>query len=185
MGEEVRRPWAGRPGTEWGARWQRWRGDRRVAAALLACVALAAVVAWFRAGPRSSSALPKPAPSASSSVSPSSLSSASGALTPSTASTTSPRRAIVVDVVGAVRRNGVVRLRAGARVIDAIAAAGGATPGADLIRLNLAAALADGARVAVPPLGAPAPGVDPGAVSGPAPAGDSGTGGDAVRRPRR
>ena len=56
--------------------------------------------------------------------------------------------------------------RAGARVVDAIAAAGGATPDADLTRLNLAAPLADGSRVAVPRVGAPAPAVDPAAVSG-------------------
>jgi competence protein ComEA len=73
---------------------------------------------------------------------------------------------VVVDVVGAVRRSGIVRLGAGARVVDAIAAAGGAVAGADLTRLNLAAVVADGARVAVPRLGAPAPGIDPAAVVG-------------------
>ncbi len=71
----------------------------------------------------------------------------------------------MVDVVGAVRRSGVVRLPAGARVVDAIEAAGGATPDADLARLNLAAPLADGSRVAVPRVGAPAPAVDPAAVA--------------------
>jgi competence protein ComEA len=91
----------------------------------------------------------------------------------STTTTTRPPAPIVVDVVGAVRRGGVVRLRAGARVIDAIEAAGGATAGADLTRLNLAAALADGARVAVPEVGGSAPAVDPGAVVG-APAGGDG-----------
>ncbi len=74
--------------------------------------------------------------------------------------------ALVVDVVGAVRKPGIVRVAAGARVVDVIAAAGGATPGADLTRLNLAAPIADGARVAVPAVGQPAPGVDPGAVTG-------------------
>ena len=80
--------------------------------------------------------------------------------------TTTAAAAIVVDVVGAVRQGGVVRLRAGARVVDAITAAGGSTPDADLTRLNLAAVLADGSRVAVPRAGAPAPAVDPSAVSG-------------------
>ena len=73
---------------------------------------------------------------------------------------------LVVDVVGAVRRAGVVRVAPGARVLDAIAAAGGASPDADLARLNLAAPVADGARVAVPHVGAPAPAVDPSAVTG-------------------
>ncbi len=69
-------------------------------------------------------------------------------------------------MVGAVRRPAVVRLVAGSRVVDAIDAAGGAAADADLSRLNLAAVLSDGARVAVPRVGAPAPAVDPGAVSG-------------------
>lgn len=60
---------------------------------------------------------------------------------------------IVVDVEGAVARPGVVRLAAGARVADALAAAGGATPDADPAALNKAAALSDGARVYVPRYG--------------------------------
>lgn len=60
---------------------------------------------------------------------------------------------IVVDVVGAVARPGVVRLAAGARVADAIAAAGGMTPDADHTALNKAAALRDGVRVYVPRYG--------------------------------
>jgi competence protein ComEA len=60
---------------------------------------------------------------------------------------------IVVDVVGAVARPGVVRLAAGARVADAIAAAGGMTPDADQTALNKAAALRDGVRVYVPRYG--------------------------------
>jgi competence protein ComEA len=146
------------PRPEWAARWHAWRADRRVAAALLACVAVAAGAAWLRAGTTSSPALPRPAAT-------SGASGATGTFAPST-TTTRPEAAIVVDVVGAVRRAGIVRLRAGARVIDAIAAAGGATAGADLTRLNLAAALTDGARVAVPSVGGSAPAVDPGAVSG-------------------
>ena len=57
-------------------------------------------------------------------------------------------------------------------VLDAIRAAGGAIVGADLARLNLAAKLADGSRVAVPLVGQPPPSVDPSAVSGGAPASD-------------
>ena len=50
-------------------------------------------------------------------------------------------------------RPGVVRLAAGARVADAVAAAGGATPDADAAALNKAAVLSDGARVYVPRYG--------------------------------
>src|SRR4051812_32016209 len=60
---------------------------------------------------------------------------------------------LYVDVGGAVARPGVVRLVSGTRVGDAIAAAGGATPEADLASLNRAALLRDGARVYVPKIG--------------------------------
>ena len=60
---------------------------------------------------------------------------------------------VYVDVGGAVLRPGVVRLSSGTRVGDAIAAAGGAAPEADLSVLNRAALLRDGARVYVPRIG--------------------------------
>ncbi len=70
-----------------------------------------------------------------------------------------------MHVAGDVARPGVVRLTAGARVVDAIAAAGGGLPDADLDRLNLAAKVADGQRVAVAKIGEPAP-IETGAVAG-------------------
>lgn len=57
---------------------------------------------------------------------------------------------VVVHVAGAVHGPGVVRLAAGARVADAIDAAGGATEAADLTAINLARLLADGEQVIVP-----------------------------------
>ena len=56
---------------------------------------------------------------------------------------------IVVSVTGLVDKPGIVTLTTGARVADAIAAAGGAVEGADLTGLNLAARLADGDSVVV------------------------------------
>jgi competence protein ComEA len=61
---------------------------------------------------------------------------------------------VTVDVAGKVRHPGVLNLPAGSRVVDAIEAAGGARPGADLTGLNRARVLADGEQVVV---GAPAP----------------------------
>jgi competence protein ComEA len=58
--------------------------------------------------------------------------------------------ALVVHVVGAVRRPGLYRLREGSRVADAVERAGGATAKADQSLVNLAAPIADGAQIVVP-----------------------------------
>ncbi|MFI6701172.1 helix-hairpin-helix domain-containing protein [Streptomyces sp. NPDC050509] len=75
---------------------------------------------------------------------------------------------IVVDVGGKVREPGVLRLPAGSRVADALRAAGGVEPGADLTGLNRARLLMDGEQVVVD---SPAP---PGAAPGGGPGGGSG-----------
>jgi competence protein ComEA len=81
--------------------------------------------------------------------------------------------ALVVDVVGAVRRAGLYRLPPGSRVADAVARAGGATRRADLAQVNLAAPIADGEQIVVPRR--PAGGVAGGSV-GAAPGGGASTG---------
>jgi competence protein ComEA len=63
-------------------------------------------------------------------------------------------RQVVVDVVGAVEKPGLYRLREGSRIADAVALAGGATGEAQLAAVNLAAPLADGEQVVVPARGA-------------------------------
>jgi competence protein ComEA len=65
-----------------------------------------------------------------------------------------PAAEVVVDVVGAVRRPGLYRMRQGDRIADAVARAGGATRKAALALINLAAPLADGEQVVVPQRGA-------------------------------
>lgn len=59
---------------------------------------------------------------------------------------------IVVYVCGAVEKPGVVKLKAGSRVFEAIEKAGGMTSEADSVYLNLAGELTDGVKVYVPTL---------------------------------
>lgn len=62
-----------------------------------------------------------------------------------------PQPGLLVHVVGAVENPGLYRLPRGDRVFDAIAAAGGFSPDADMSRLpNLAGRLKDGEQVKVP-----------------------------------
>ncbi len=72
---------------------------------------------------------------------------------------------VTVDVAGKVRHPGIAVLDAGARVVDALEAAGGAKPGVDVSALNLARLLADGEQVVV---GVPAPSGAAAAASPPA-----------------
>ncbi|MEB3367945.1 ComEA family DNA-binding protein [Saccharopolyspora mangrovi] len=70
---------------------------------------------------------------------------------PPVATSTAPAE-LVVSVVGRVERPGLVTVSAGARVADAVTAAGGPLPDTDLTGLNLARRLADGEQlyVAIP-----------------------------------
>lgn len=74
---------------------------------------------------------------------------------------------VVVHVVGEVASPGVVRLPAGARVADAVQAAGGATAEADTSAVNLARLVVDGEQIVVPVPGAAPPTVPvPGTAAG-------------------
>lgn len=111
----------------------------------LAAVAAGAVVLWPRpASPAPELVLPR----ASTTVAP-----AAGP------TTVAPAADLVVDVVGEVRQVGVYRVAAGARIVDAIDAAGGLTQRADRARVNLAAPVSDGERIFVPAVGQPVPAV--------------------------
>jgi competence protein ComEA len=83
---------------------------------------------------------------------------------------------LIVHVAGWVMHPGVYELWTGDRVIDAIQAAGGAKPGADLRHINLAALLVDSQQIIV------AKGIGGGISStsegGPAPGGTSPAGGE-------
>ena len=126
------------------------RGVRALAAVAVVVVLVAGYLAW-RAQPRAEPVPPPTVPV-----------SGPGTAAPAT---------ILVAVSGRVARPGVVRLPAGARVQDAIEAAGGALPGTDLSFVNLARPLRDGELILVgvsPPPGVPqaAAGGDGGGVPG-------------------
>jgi competence protein ComEA len=81
-------------------------------------------------------------------------------LLPMTAGPVVSGGSITVHVAGEVRVPGLVEIPTGARIADAVAAAGGASRAADLTGLNLAAPLRDGEQIVVPSLdGAGAAGV--------------------------
>jgi len=87
-----------------------------------------------------------------------------------TASSTSGST-LVVHVAGAVRRPGLVQLRAGARVADAVAAAGGAARNAELASVNLARPVVDGEQLVVLARGEGPAAAAPPAAGGPASSG--------------
>jgi len=173
-------PEHGERARRWAARWlpaswagARWDPGRTGALALAAVAAVAAVVAavgvWAdRPVPEPVPALPLVAGASSAPAVPVAVGAVPGA-PPADA------EPIVVSVSGKVHRPGLVRLAPGSRVGDAVDAAGGATPDADLTGLNLAARIADGEQVVV---GVPTPVTPPGAGTGaggaPAPGGAAG-----------
>jgi competence protein ComEA len=136
-------------------------GRQRIAVALLALAALAgAGVVWARATPR-----PAGPPIGQEAAAPANQTLPRAVPDTSAAAGSSDR--VAVHVAGRVRRPGLVRLPAGSRVQDAIAAAGGPTSGADLDAVNLARKLTDGEQVRVPAPGDPAPPPTPGATASP------------------
>jgi competence protein ComEA len=94
-----------------------------------------------------------PVPAAPATVAPGAAAS-TGARTPAAGSPAVGEAAatsatVVVSVVGLVAHPGLVTLPTGARVADAVTAAGGVVAPADPASVNLAAVLADGQQVAV------------------------------------
>jgi competence protein ComEA len=160
------RPAAPSGAAEWRDRFDALRRDPRVAVAVLFAIALVAGVYWFRSGTRV-------APAATGSGPPSVASVPAAATTTTTGAPAATE--VVVHVAGAVAKPGLVTLRGGSRVADAIDAAGGPDPDADLDRLNLAAPLADGQRIAVAVRGQPAPPLDAAASAAATPAGEGTT----------
>ncbi|MCF2530648.1 ComEA family DNA-binding protein [Yinghuangia soli] len=154
--------------------------DMRVVAAVAVLALLAIVLAgvgWWRSRPQ-----PVPLPSALAAASPSVTATSPAALVALTApgaalpdSPAPPGAAgapapapLAVHVVGRVAHPGLFSLPPGARVDDALKAAGGALPGTDLSVLNLARPLADGEQI---PVGVPGATAVPPPATAPAAAG--------------
>lgn len=118
---------------------------------VVATVAVAACVllGWYLFAQR---------PHSSDPVAPVGFASSGPAATPSAASAE-----LVVDVVGKVKHPGIVTLPRGARVHDAIEAAGGVRGKVDPTTLNMARPVADGEQIVVGAPGGPGGGAAPGA----------------------
>lgn len=129
----------------------RWRIG--VGAAMVLVIA-AAVVAVLLAGTRASGRTEVLAPAGGvTAAGPSGApSSAGGNATPEPSS--SPGEVLYVHVAGAVAAPGLYLLDPGARVADALAAAGGFTEPAERAAVNLARRLVDGEQILVPERGA-------------------------------
>ncbi|XVV17585.1 helix-hairpin-helix domain-containing protein [Actinoplanes sp. CA-131856] len=118
------------------------RGVKALAVVAVLVMVIAAFLAW-RARPQVDSVEPpafEPAQSTDETVA------GPGAAASAVASTSAE---VVVAVGGKVRHPGLVRLAAGARVADALNAAGGADPGVDVAMLNLARKVVDGELILV------------------------------------
>src|SRR4051794_2612360 len=129
------------------------RDPRHLAAAAAAALVLVLLAAWYVSRPHAAAHAAPPPPAA---------------ISVSDGSDEGGR--VVVDVDGAVRRPGVYRLAAGARVQDALERAGGATHRADLSQVNRAAKLDDGRQILVPSRGSAAGAAGGGGAPPPPPA---------------
>lgn len=143
------------------------------AAVVLALVACAVVVLMLALQPRSAVGIPSEAGTI--------------APTPTVASEPTvdvPVSGTLVHVLGAVKSPGVYELGPDARLVDAIAAAGGLSEDADVAQINLARPAIDGEQIYVPKVGeippvaasvSPEPGAN-GGDGGPSGAGPGGSG---------
>jgi competence protein ComEA len=143
-------------------------GRQATVIALLALAALVgAGVLWLRAAPRP--AAPPVGQGAAPTAAGAPLASLPRATTGTAGAATAaqPGGLLAVDVAGAVRHAGLLHLEPGSRVADAIRAAGGALPGANLDAVNLARKLVDGEQILVPAHGQPPLGITPGGAAPP------------------
>jgi competence protein ComEA len=134
------------------------RGVRALVAVAVLVIVVAAFLAW-RARPRVDPvAVPSFDAGSGAGAGPAAASAVASASNTASAE-------VVVAVAGKVRKPGLVRLPPGARVADALTAAGGAEPGVDVSMLNLARKVVDGELILVgvtPSPGTTVPAAPPG-----------------------
>ena len=65
-------------------------------------------------------------------------------------SNTTEENEVIIHITGSVKNPGIVRLKEGSRIEDAIEAAGGLTENADISKVNLAYVVDDGTKIKIP-----------------------------------
>lgn len=124
-------------------------GGATVAALIVVVVLIAAVGVWRHAAAREHAQALAQSSSEREESEAAAVATGPSPSAPASASAGDRTDAVVVYVSGAVASPGVLTLPASSRVIDAITAAGGATPEADLESINLARILVDGEQIRV------------------------------------
>ena len=127
-------------------------GHKAVVVAMLVVIAMASGLAMASFGDRSGNVSFERAVASGSSVEPGS-GDPSDDESDESSSKAFAETEVYVDVDGAVARPGVYRLKDGARVSQAIDAAGGLTAEADVTGLNRASKVTDGQKIYVPTVG--------------------------------
>jgi competence protein ComEA len=154
--ESLPRPTPLRSPTERLRAWAVWFGVGRLVAASGATIIVCAGAIWLVQAPRPPTEASLPRVTTTTTVTAASTATGStdgDELSGRVAGVSTTEAVLVVHVAGAVVEPGVYQLMGGARVRDAIVAAGGPTASADWNVLNLAASVADGVKVYVPEVG--------------------------------
>lgn len=128
-------------------------GHKAVVMAILVVIAMASGLAMANPGGGASGVSFERTDGSGSLVEPGSGDASSGKTSEGSSPKASAAAEVYVDVDGAVVSPGVYRLKDGARVAQAIDAAGGLAPEADVTGLNRASKVTDGQKIHVPTVG--------------------------------
>lgn len=128
-------------------------GHKAVVMAILVVIAMASGLAMANLGGGAGGVSFERTDGSGSLVEPGSGDTSSGKTSEGSSTKASAAAEVYVDVDGAVVSPGVYRLKDGARVAQAIDAAGGLAPEADVTGLNRASKVVDGQKIHVPTIG--------------------------------